>query len=354
MRKNILIVTPNLKVQGGVSSYWRSIIPELKKAKGIYLEYLEIGGRGRNVLGMFLDQNNLRKRIKKQWTKVVINPSLGFNSFFRDAAFAYQLKRKQIPFIVFFHGWDTDFEKQVDSFYRNLFMNTFGKAEKIIVLSETFKDKIETWGYYGKVVVETTAVEASLIANFSIKEKNNLLNINEAVIILCLARIIKEKGIFELIEAFKNVYKKNKNINLIIAGDGSDFDSVEERVKNCPNIKLYGYVEGDNKIGLFEKSHIYCLPSYSEGLPISVLEAMAFGLPILTTPVGGLKGFLQENKMGYFVKPKSVEGIESKLDILISDVMVRKQFSQFNFNYAKQKLLSDAVANRLLNLMLDT
>lgn len=343
----ILIATPKLSTLGGVSAYWNSILPILYSYDDIKFTIMEIGGHGKNIVGPIFDQWSFYKKANATIDLAFLNPSLGSKSFFRDALFAKQLVKKRIPFIVFFHGWNLDFEKKVENNYITFFLNTFGQSKKIFVLSKDFKNKILEWGYKGEVIIETTNVDAELLNDFSIREKLNKIKTVKKIRILFLARLIREKGIFEAVDAFEILANKFQNIELIVAGDGKDYEELKTRVEGNKYIVVVGHVEGQDKIDLFKKSHIYCLPSHSEGLPTSVLEAMAFGLPVITTNVGGLKEFFQDNKMGYLADVHNSKNLEEKLFMLIDDKEILKKISMFNYEYAQKYLLSTIVAKRI-------
>ncbi len=347
MRKKVIITVPKLTSPGGVSSYWNSILPELSKMADIEIQTLEIGGHGKNLLGPFIDQWNFKKRTAKEVDVVILNPSLGARSFFRDGFFAKRLAKKKIQFIVFFHGWDLEFEENVTKKHLKFFRSSFGEAKKIFVLSNDFKSKLLEWGYQGEVVVETTTVDTSLLSDFSIEQRLDSAKKSVKTRILFLSRLSKEKGIYETIDAFKKLSSQFPNLELTIAGDGKEFDTIATLVKNIEGIKMAGHVEGEEKTTLFKDSQIYCLPSYTEGLPTSVLEAMAFGLPVITTPVGGLKGFFQDGKMGYLVEVKDAEGLSEKLELLLSENDKKDKMAIYNYNYAHSHLLSPMVSKRL-------
>jgi glycosyltransferase involved in cell wall biosynthesis len=347
MNKNILIITPKLHISGGVASYWNSLLPEIKKNKEFNITTFQVGGHGKNIIAMLKEQYNFKKLIKNETSLVFLNPSLGFNSFFRDGFFAKQLNSKNIPFIVFFHGWNLDFEKKVSKKYQDFFLNSFAKAKKIFVLSKDFKTKLEEWGYKAEIIIETTNVDSSLIENFNFEKKIEDINNTETFKILFLARMIKEKGIFETIEAFNKLTDKY-NIELFIAGDGEDLKEVKNISKNNSKIHVLGRVEGKEKIDLFTKCHIYAFPTfYGEGLPTSILEAMAFGMPVITTNMGGLKEFFKDDEMGYLIEPKNVIALTSSLELLIKDKNKISDFAKFNFDYANKKLLNTVVAERI-------
>lgn len=344
----ILVTVPKLNILGGVSSFWNALLPEFKKKEVIEMRTLEIGGHGKNPFGPLLDQWKFLKSVKKA-DLVLINPSLGARSFFRDGLFAKQLGIKKIKFAVFFHGWDLDFEKKVSNNYVGLFKGTFAKAEQMFVLSKEFESKLREWGYTGKISVETTTIENNLVQSFSLTEKNESIVNDEKLRILFMSRLVKEKGIYETIDAFRKLKMSVPNIELLIAGDGVERELVVNETKNDSDIIVLGHVGGEKKRDVLMKSHVYCLPSYTEGLPTSVLEAMAFGMPVITTPVGGLKYFFKDKEMGYFVNLKKKEDMVHRLKDLISNTERMVTIGNYNHEYALKYLTADKVANRLAN-----
>lgn len=352
MLKKVLITVPKLSAPGGVSAFWNALLPELYKFKSIQVNTLEIGGHGKNIFGPLLDQRNFSRALSKDTDLFFLNPSLGFRSFFRDGLFARQLVKKGIPFVAFFHGWDLAFEEKVGQKYLRFFKATFGKATTLFVLSQKFANKLREWGYQGNVVVETTVVDATILNDFNIEQKYTSQNSKVKIRILFLSRLLKEKGVYETIDAFENIRRKFHNLELMIAGDGEAFKAVSDYIRHRDGISMCGHVVGQQKINLFTSSHIYCLPSYSEGLPTSVLEAMAFGLPIITTPVGGLQDFFKDGKMGYFVGVRNVSELQYSLERLISDYKLIEEIGRFNYKYAHDMLMNTAVSRRLTDYLI--
>ena len=347
MSKEILLIAPKLASKGGVSAFWNALLLSFRSFNDIHFKIVEIGGHGKNILGVFRDQWSIHQVEKEKISLAILNPSLLNKSFFRDGLFAKQLNAKKIPFIVFFHGWDKDFEKKVDKKHIDFFLTSFAYAQTIFVLSPEFKDKLIEWGYRGQITVETTMIDDTLLENFSFEKNLERKEQSKTIKILFLARLEREKGVFELIEAFEELSKDVKDIELIIAGDGQDFKEVKKLVHNRSNISLTGEVEGEEKIRLFKQSNIYCLPSYSEGLPISVLEAISFGLPVITTEVGGLKYFFQDDKMGKMIKAKDTHQLKEALYRVILDKKSMSKIAKFNFDYGQKYLTNTVMSQRL-------
>jgi len=343
-KKTILIPIPNKIHKGGICTYWSAMIHSFQKFSNIEFKVLKVGNRGKNIFGPPLDQWYFHKASNKEIDMAVINPTIEYKAFFREAMFAKQLISKKIPFIAFFHAWNFDFEKKVTHKYRNFFLKTYGRAEKIIALSPEAKEKIIEWGYEGEVIVETTVVDSRMLENFSLEQKLEKQDFSKKIKILFLARMEREKGIFELIDAFQNLYADFKDIELILAGNGTAYEEVKAYVRNLEGIRLVGYVVGAEKEKLFRESDLYCLPTYAEGLPVSVLEAMAFGLPIITTHVGGLKYFFKEGSMGYFSEVKDREDLEQVLRTALTNDKDLQKIANYNFEYAQKHLMSDSIS----------
>jgi len=155
------------------------------------------------------------------------------------------------------------------------------------------------------------------------------------------------------LEAYIILKNKYADIRLIIAGNGSQLDKLVNYVKehNIKGIIFTGYIKGQEKYNLLASGHLYIFPSYSEGMPNAVLEAMALGLPIITTPVGGLNDFFVEDVMGSYVKIKDVNSIVDKIEKLYFDEELRTSMSENNRVYAKEHFSGQVVYNNLKQII---
>jgi glycosyltransferase involved in cell wall biosynthesis len=151
-----------------------------------------------------------------------------------------------------------------------------------------------------------------------------------ALKILFLARVEKAKGIYEAVDAFRIVQAKHSSVCLTIAGDGSELKSVKEyvRAQNIEGITFLGWVRGPSKLEAFAKADVYLFPTHhGEGMPNSVLEAMACGLPVVTRPVGGVRDFFENGRMGFLTEGKEPQVLASLLEVW-SSMSLRRQMVQ--------------------------
>ncbi|MEX0686767.1 MAG: glycosyltransferase family 4 protein [Balneolales bacterium] len=353
----ILFLIPRLQNIGGVANYYSVL--KIKMDANQKFIFLPRGNKKNSstLVRLLLDYIRFIKAIKRNNVNlIVINTSLGVGGFFRDFLY-FWITSKKIKKVIFFRGWNLDFEKKIEnsSFYNKIFLNTFLKANHIIVLSSAFKKKLISWGYKGKISLETTIVDESLIENQSIESLHSMRKKLGKKNILYLGNVKKEKGVCEVVDAVRTLTTLNKKNELtaIIAGSGILLETLKSKAeKEKLPIFFPGYVKEDSKIETYANSHLYVFPSvHGEGMPNSVLEAMAFGLPVITTRVGGIPDFFEEGKMGLFLENREPHHIAEKIQYLLDRPELRREMSEYNYNYAKEHFYASKVAKRLEKIL---
>lgn len=355
---NVLITGPSLSDQGGVAGYYNAVLPFLREQDSLNIHYLEIGstkGMGGSLYPL-MDQIRFRQVLGDTSPSIVhVNPSLTLRSYIRDGLFIRKAKHMGYPVVVFFRGWDKNFESSVENAGLWFFRKTYRKADAFIVLASAFKDKLKEWGVTVPIHLGTTTVSSDLLRDFSFTKKSEKLISEPLIKVLFLARLEKEKGVIDAMEAVALLREKGKPVSLTVAGEGAAMDAVREYAERHDKSKEFlfvvGDVRGDKKRLLLASHHIFCFPSYyAEGMPNSVLEAMAFGMPVITCPVGGLRDFFEHKKMGYLVRQRAVADIMGAVEQLIDDRDMLKKISTYNYHYAVEKFLAPGAANYLANV----
>lgn len=137
---------------------------------------------------------------------------------------------------------------------------------------------------------------------------------------LCyVGRFSTEKGILQLLRAFEKINSfYDKKFTLILAGDGTHFEMISKKSREIKEIILHGWVKQEELSALFNKSKLLVLPSYTEGLPNVVIEAMACGTPVLATPVGGIPGVVITGETGWLLENNSPEAIVKGIECALN------------------------------------
>jgi len=354
MRK-VLVLVPPLDSKGGIANYYAV----LKDSFSLRVEYCVRGTRNQNKkkwdepIRFIKDFFEYRKCIKSGcYALVNINTSLGPFSVLRDSIYIWYARKHAITCIPFFRGWSPSAARQVGNSLFMLLKHTFLKCPAIITLSKESEKQIMAWGYKGRVHLETTLVDERLLEGFSIDDRQRLLD-GKIFNLLFMARLEFYKGVRELIEAFIKIRKKHDDINLFIAGTGGAMKYVGDMAREYAGISILGHVSGKDKALALTEASVFCLPSYAEGMPNSILEAKAFGLPIVCTSVGGVKDIVEHGRNGLLVNTKNVDTIVEAIEVLYSDRYLCRKMSYENFTESAM-YYSRVVADRLESIYDET
>lgn len=339
----ILINTPSIKnPRGGVANHFAGLKPYWNE--NVYYNF--IGDRN-NIPGIVILPFDLLKfTLKCIFLKpnlIVLNPSLASNALKRDAIFLKIAKTVGIKTVVFFHGWNKDEEHLITENPKK-FLNKYNKADSFLVLASDFEQILKRWGVTKPIFLTTTKVDDRLLKDFDLKDKEYSKEV------LFLARVEAEKGIFIALEAFEQVQKKIPDAKLIIAGNGNALDEAKTFVakSNIQNVIFKGKISGEDLRNTFRNASIYILPtSHGEGMPTSILEAMAFGLPIISRPIGGMTDFFQEKKMGFLLPSLAVEEFAAIILQLLENPAQIREIGELNNKYARKHFLASKVSNQL-------
>lgn len=219
-------------------------------------------------------------------------------------------------------------------------------ADEIIVLSQGVKDYFkETYGRETKFI--PNGVNKPTVAKADLIESKFGLNKDEYI--LFLGRIVPEKGIRYLIEAFKEVKTDKK---LVIAGGSSDtnefMDEIKELSKDDDRIIFTGFVQGQLLDELYSNAYVYTLPSDLEGMPLSLLEAMSYGNCCLVSDIAECADVVEDKAVIF--KKSNVPDLKDKLQLLCDDEELVKKYKSGTADYICNKYNWDDVVEKTLEL----
>ncbi|WP_404789953.1 glycosyltransferase [Altericista sp. CCNU0014] len=149
--------------------------------------------------------------------------------------------------------------------------------------------------------------------------------------LLYTGRLSAAKGLPILFQALQQVVPRHPELILTLVGDGPDRHALETLAANLkltPHLKFVGYQSQDAVCQYLRDSDIFVLPSFSEGLPVALMEALAAGVPVITTAIAGISELVEAGINGYLIPPGAVEPLVQSLDRLLDDAELRQRMGQ--------------------------
>lgn len=211
-----------------------------------------------------------------------------------------------------------------------LFIWCLKHSNLIILLAKKWEYKFKEW--YPNISTPTTTLYNAYEPVEAIPYKNRDKTI------LLAANLNENKGYGILLKAFQRIHHDFPDWKVIILGDGE----IEKAKKMAHEFGIQdktiftGYLTGEEKIKYFQKASIYCMSSYQEGFPMVVLEAWSYGIPVVTTPVGGLPDVIEEEKNACVFNFGDDIMLAQKLQNLICNPLQRETMSIYSIKYVNE------------------
>ena len=296
-------------------------------SKNIKIIYLNIYKKGKlqhqslfNILVY-----SIKSYIKSR--KLVRVENFDFTHAFFGIPCGYIAMKLKIPYIVSLMGSDIPFHNERFNLLDKLFFQKLSKKiwcnSKCVLANSLYaKNKSKESSPDQHIDVIYNGID---LAEFS--PKANHLTGDSDINIIFVGRLTEIKGFIYLLNAFETLSKKYKNIKLQVVGDGNLKDVFVKQVDRCnlsEKVIFHGLVDHEEIATYYQNSDIAVIPSLNESHPNVVQEAMACGLPVITTDTGASEHI---DGNGYIVDKKSSKDIAEKLELLITNKNLRKEMS---------------------------
>jgi len=273
-------------------------------------------------------------------------------------ALFFKFFNPKTPFLLTLQEGDSleYIKKKMKPFF--IFKKIFQKADYIQAISNYLANWARDMGARSRIEVVPNGANAriknqeSRIKNEE-KDLKSELNIKEdEKVIITVSRLVTKNGIKDLIEAMRYLDISSK---LIIIGDGplkKDLKLQVTSYKLQDNILFLGAIENDKIFKYLVLADVFIRPSLSEGLGNSFLEAMAMGVPIIGTSVGGIPDFLKNEETGLFCKVQNPKSIAEKINLILSDDDLRDRLINNAQKLVEEKYDWDKIADRMRNIFI--
>lgn len=362
-KKRICMIVQQRDVKGGIAAvtngYYGSELEDRYDIR--YVESYCDGSKIKKLIKALKGYAEYSKALRDFKPQAVhIHSSFG-PSFYRMQPFLKLALKNDIPVIDHCHGADFDgFYTNASDSKKQSIKKVFGRFAKVIVLSDEWKQRMSQI---------LPAEKLEVVANYCKPyDREKTISLSEKRFsnkrILFLGEIGERKGGTDFAKIVASVLDKDPEAEFIFCGEGRP--GFEEKVKQniqelIPGISIRtdigehlpgtvsfpGWVRDERKAAIIDSSTIFILPSYNEGMPMSILDAMAAGLPIVSTNVGGIPKLVEDGRNGYLYRPGDTDEMSKAIAGLLKDKELFDQLSLESLEIASKKYGFDTHIKRL-------
>jgi len=337
----ILLLGPSLKNRGGMAVSERVLLNGWQnQSHSLELLVTHRDGSTINKLFVFiLSLVNFVYRVIFTDISVVLVYFVSGFSFFRKSIFILFAKAAQKKVVLNCHLGDFDvFYNSKPLVVRKYITYILNLADELIVLGssdvEIFK-KVCSVKYYKIIPNSINCPPASVLSD---KDK---------MIVCTMGTLGFRKGTYDLLGAIPMVLREFPETEFWLCGDG-EIEKCKKIIANqglSKSVKLLGYVT-DGKENIYRSSTIFVLPSYVEGMPWSILEAMSYGLPVIASRVNAIPDLVDHGKTGFLIEPGDITGLAENMRLLLRNHQMRSSFglaarNKVQEEFSVQKMIKD-------------
>lgn len=264
-------------------------------------------------------------------------------SFWRKCVFLSGAFLARRPVVFHLHGGGfPDFFFKLDPLRKWVVRLVLARVSRVIALSEGWRETIRQISPRARVLVIPNPVETW-------KDRVSLADVGAALRITFLGRVVREKGVYDLLTAFKGVAEEFPSAELVIGGEGElgQLSATARELGIANRVTCLGWVDTHDKRRLLTSSATVVLPSHVEGLPMVLLEAMAAGLPVIATRVGAIPEIIRSGEEGILVDPGDVLGIVEALRRILRDVSLRERLGRNAQRSVRERFAADQVITQI-------
>jgi len=323
-KHKIVLFGPSLAALSGVSTHVRMLFAS-DLARDYDLLHFQVGSEGREenalqkLMRFMLSPFHLALVLLRTGAQVVhMNASLDPKSYWRDLVYSIVAKLLGRHVVNQIHGGPMP-----QNFFRgNAFLTWVLRrflvsSDVVTVLSSAELAAYRSFDSRIKVHLVPNAIDPVGLA-----DQKRSYNTDRSLRLVYVGRLVRAKGLFEIVEALMELKRAGREFKLSIAGVGPDHDelmAVAESAGLGDSVQFLGSVFAAEKRRLWLESDLFVFPSYTEGLPYSLLEAMAAGCVPITTPVAAIPDVMRDGQHGLFVPVKNPGALASAVAALDDD-----------------------------------
>ena len=342
----VLMIGNDPSVKGGITSVIDQLLAHDWTADGVSMRFIPTyiaANPLKKILFFEKALGRIRRLLASRSARPdVVHIHMSYKGSFVRKYQVHKLCRKYgVPDVIHMHG--SEFAKWYAACkpaQQERIRTMLREASAVIVLGEQWNERIKAIEPAAHTVVVSNTVH---MPDVTVQWPQD----GEPFRVLFMGVLIQRKGVGDLLDAVAKLRDTGRlgSMHVVIAGTGAQEDELKAKAgalgllagtdaggdgagDSGAVVEFAGWTAGDKKRALFERSQALVLPSYNEGLPVAVLEAISYGMPVVATNVGDMAAAVHDGENGYLIDPGDVDALADALAKIASDRARYEAFSQ--------------------------
>lgn len=349
----VLMVGNDHSVKGGITSVIQQLLVHDWTADDVKMKFIPTYIEANKISKMifFFTAYKKIKEVLKNNKPDVVHIHMSYKgSFVRKYLIHKLCKKYHVKDIVHLHG--SEFKKWYDktSNIMKLLIRNFLREVSLVI---TLGNKWET------IIKNIEPAANIIVVNNSIHIPDYRVQWRQPFQVLFLGVLIKRKGVSDLLKAIKLLKDSIKidNVLFTIAGSGPEESNLKAECLELginDIVRFVGWVDNEKKISLLRESQLFVLPSYNEGLPVALLEAISYGLPVVATDVGDISEAVFNGENGFLIKHGHIQQLYTSIRKIIDDKDLYIKMSKASRQIAENKFSDRDYYNKIKECYIQT
>ena len=254
-----------------------------------------------------------------------------------------------VPNLVSIQGGDGHWVGTCCGTHKRAMLAVLGHAGALLIGSRSFAREVEE--NHGTPQDRSTIIPGAVeTKRFAPRKDRSLGDLSDEPVLLYHGRVDRRKGALVLLDAFAALAEERPTLRLVVSGIGPDTDAVAERVRELDledRVTQSGYASYDEAPAVYRRGDVFVSPTFAEGFSNTILEAMATGLPVISTRAVGVVDCLTHEKNALLAEPGDTEGLVGSLRRILDDAPLRERLARQALEEAHTLYAWPAVAERI-------
>jgi glycosyltransferase involved in cell wall biosynthesis len=347
--RSVLMVGTALDGRGGIRAVVQGYVDGglFERCNCAYVETHREGSRWLKAFSALKGWARVAVELRRLDAPLVHVQTASRASFWRKSVVCLMARAARRPYLLHVHGGEfvRFYEEESNPLAQRLIRSVLANAALVIALSDEWRGRLQRICPAARVEVLPNAV--------ALPDTSGLRRLEDREpTLLFLGHLERGKGAYDLVRAFARVAARFPRLKLLFGGVGAveAIRQLANQLEVGDRVVCPGWLDPERKRAELAGATLFALPSYAEGMPMALLEAMSWGLPVITCPVGGIPQLITHDVNGVLVAPGDIDGVAAAITRLMQDSALRARLGTAARRTVEAGFSLDAALDRLTHI----